>query len=469
MTGLRRGATVALLLALLLVSLAPAAALAAEPTFGQPSATAPLGDPLTITSTISGDDIAAVEALVRLAGKPTTVVLEAQPGDAPNSWSVSEQMDIATSALCACIASGESAPNTRFEYQFRVRAADGSVTVGPVGQGIVEDQRFEWRTLIDDQVRVHWYSGTDAFAQSAATVANEAIDRASELLGTSLAQPVDLFVYDTEEDLRSALSPNRENIAGQAHAAIQTMFVLIPGDESASDFAGTLVAHELTHLVFGAATDNPYSGVPRWMDEGVAVYLSEGYNSYWSSFVSQAVADRTLIPLDGLRGLFPSSRDEFFLAYAESVAAIDFFIRTYGEQKLWDLVRGYARGITDDDAFVDATGADLATFNTAWFASLGLDVPAPYGPQPGPPGNEPDDWNNGAPGTPAPSAAPGSSGAPGMTSPPATPGPGVPSTGDGALTRGLVVVGWLILVTVLVALLFIVFRQRARARRGRQG
>ena len=27
------------------------------------------------------------------------------------------------------------------------------------------------------------------------------------------------------------------------------------------------------------ATENPYHGVPRWIDEGVAVYLSEGYNS----------------------------------------------------------------------------------------------------------------------------------------------------------------------------------------------
>ena len=89
--------------------------------------------------------------------------------------------------------------------------------------------------------------------------------------------------------------------------------------------------------------------MPRWLDEGVAVYLSEGYNAYWHQFVDPAVAGHTLIPLDGLRGLFPSTRGEFYLAYGEAVAAVDYFIRTYGEQTLWDLVRSYAQGVSDDD------------------------------------------------------------------------------------------------------------------------
>lgn len=467
---------------LLTLNLSAEATLAAEPTFGQQSASASLGRPVTLSSNITGTDITAVEVLLRLAGEPASVVMPAQQLQ-DGAWSATAEIDIATSALCACHAPGQSAPNTRFEYQFRVRSADGSVTLGPIGEGAVSDDRFEWRTMSEDQVRVHWYAGDEPFARGALDVANQAIDRASELLGATLAEPVDLFVYDTEDALRSAVSPNRENIAGQAHAAIQTMFVHIPGGGSIDPVTDALVAHELTHLVFDAATRNPYRGVPRWLDEGVAVYLSEGYNSYWRPFIDRAVADRSLIPLDGLGGLFPSSVDEFYLAYAESVAAVDYFVRTHTEQTLWDLVRSYARGLSDDDAFTAATGQDLAAFNAAWFSSLGLEVPDPVGPQAGPPGPQPADWQNGAPPTIGPVTTPGSGGpvaTPGGPDQPggpvATPGPQstpVPSQpthgSDQELTRALTVVGWVVVAVVIVLLFGVLISQRDRDRRPPSG
>jgi len=459
MTALRRLAIALSLSVALVGALLPGVTVAAEPTFGTPSVTATLGEPITFSSPVSGDDIAAVEVLVRLVGDATTIVIQAQPAQAAGTWQATQSIDIGTSALCECLADGNTAPNTHFEFQFRVRAADGSTSVN--------DDRFEWRTIEQGLVRVHWYNGNDAFAQSAADVANEAIDRASELLGTTLPQPVDLFVYDTQQALLEAVSPNRENIAGQAHQAIDTMFVWIPADQGADAFAGEVVRHELTHLVFDAATDNPYREPALWINEGVAVYLSVGYSAYYQSFVDGAVADRSLIPLDGLAGLFPSPPDQFYLAYAEAVAAIDFFIRTHGEPKLWDLVRSYARGLTDDEAFSATTGVDAAAFNAAWFASLGVDVPAPLGPQPGPTGPLPPDWQADGQ-TPGPSARPGES--PATPGPSATPRPGQPGGADpDALTRTVAIIGWLLAVVVLVALIGYLLVQRNRARRPPQG
>ena len=429
MTGRVRRLGLALLLAGLpggAFAADPAAA--AEPVFGQPRAATTLAEPIVFTSTITGDDIAAVEVLVRLAGEEASAVVAAEPAAEPDTWQATAEIDIATSSLCACLADGNSPPNTHFEYQFRVRAADGSTTLGPVGEGTVSDERFTWQTLEQDLVRVHWYEGDAAFAQSALDVANGAIDRAGELLGTTLPEPVDLFVYATEEAMRSAISPNRENVAGQAHSSIDTMFVLIPPGQSAAGFAGPLVAHELTHLVMNEATDNPYSGVPRWIDEGVAVYLSEGYNQTWRAPVEAAVRNRTLIPLDGLRGLFPSSADQFYLAYGESTAAVDFFTRTYDEPTLWALVRSYKNGLSDDEAFIAATGQDVAAFNALWFESLGVEVPDPVGPQLGAAGPTPGAWQpveGPGPSTSTPPVAPASPGPGGSPSaiPGTTPGP----------------------------------------------
>ncbi len=447
-------------LALGVVLAVPAAGLADQPTFGQPSAVATLGQPLSFTSTISGSDIAAVDVEVRLAGHDPVVVLHAQATGNPDEWQASAEVDIASSVECTCYATGPSAPNTRFEYQFEVHAADGSVTMGPLAQATVTDDRFSWQTLSDRMVVVHWYQGDRSFAQSAANVANDAIDKASQLLGVTLPQPVDLYVYATQQALLDAVSPNRENIAGEAHASIGTMFVWLPPDQPPSDQAVT-VAHELTHLVFNQATQNPYHGPPRWLNEGIAVYLSEGYSLQWQAEVSSAVSSGSLIPLDGLAGLFPPG-DNFYLAYGESVASVDYFIKTYGDQKLWALVRSYSNGLSDDDAFTQATGSNVEDFNAAWMSSLGVSVPPSFGPQPGLPGPVPSAWS-GQPGGPVIGASPTPLSSNGQTagptarptSPPEQPPGGSSTTADfaGALAIVFVIVllvgvglgAWLIL------------------------
>lgn len=471
MTLLRRTAFSLVLVVTLAAVFLPGVAVAASPAFGTPTVVADLGQPITFSSEISGDDIAGVEVLVRLAFDPTVIVVPARPGPAAGTWQATQPIDIGTSALCECLSDGNSAPNTHFDFQFRVRATDGTTTVGPLAEGVVEDTRFTWRTFSDRMVAVHWYAGDDAFAQGAADLANQAIDQASELLGTTLPRPVDLFVYDTQQALLDAVSPNRENIAGESHQDIQTMFVWLPHDQGIQDFNAEVVRHELTHLVFDAATKNPYHDPPRWLNEGVAVYLSVGYGDDYRSYVDTGVRTHSLIPLDGIAGLFPATQDGFYLAYGESVAAVDFFVRTYTEQKLWDLVRSYAQGMTDDDAFTAATGAGVDDFNAAWFASLDEAVPQPLGPQPGPPGPVPPDW---APGgaTPGPTLAPGQTPptpGPTSTAAPTQPGqPGQPGAVDG-LTRVVTLAIWLIVIVAVVALVGYLLLDRNRTRRPPSG
>jgi hypothetical protein len=255
------------------------------------------------------------------------------------------------------------------------------------------DDRFAWRTLEGPIVRLHWYEGDEAFAQRALDIGEKAIADASELLGVTETEPVDFFIYASEQPFREALGPGtRENVGGQANAAIRTLFGLIAANEIGSDWVDVLVTHELTHLVFATAARNPYHEPPRWLNEGLAVFLSEGYSAGDRATVAGAAASGQLIPLEGLGGFFPTTRDRFGLAYAESVSAVSYFIDTYGQDDLVALIRSYADGVTDDEAFTAATGADLAAFDAAWAASLDAELPEPVGPQPAPAGPLPPDW-----------------------------------------------------------------------------
>jgi hypothetical protein len=208
----------------------------------------------------------------------------------------------------------------------------------------------------------------------------------------------------------------RDNVGGEANTVTRTLFALIAPNELS--YAEVVVPHELTHVVFDDVTRNPYHSPPRWLNEGLAVYLSEGYISSDKSLVSDAATSRTLMPLDALTGEFPTTADQFYLAYAESVSAVDYLIRTYGQPAIDKMVTAYAAGSSDDEAFTAAFGVDAAGVNKAWLAENGVAAMQTYGPQPAPPGPVPSGWTNSGGGSvstaqpdtgasPAPSAGPG--------------------------------------------------------------
>jgi hypothetical protein len=239
-------------------------------------------------------------------------------------------------------------------------------------------------------------------------------------------EPIDFFIYADVESFYDALGPGtRENVGGQANADIRTLFALIRPSDIDDPWVAEVVPHELVHLVFDTAVRNPYHFPPRWLNEGLATYLSVGYGPSDRSTVESAARDGSIIPLDGLGGQFPTTAEGFGQAYAESVSAVDFLIRSHGQPALLELIDSYADGRTDDEAFEAAIGQDVAAFDAAWLADLGAEVPVRRGPQPAPPGPQPAAWDGtggqqpGQP-APAPSGAVGTM-APGPAAPEAAP------------------------------------------------
>ncbi|MFV2062615.1 MAG: peptidase MA family metallohydrolase, partial [Chloroflexota bacterium] len=259
----------------------------------------------------------------------------------------------------------------------------------------VADERFECQIPEGDGVNVWRHRGSESFARRALRIAEEAVDSAAELLGVEDVEPVDFIIYSDRRAFRQAMGPStRENVGGQAHPEIRTLFGLIEPRQIDSDWVEELVVHELSHLVFDEAVRNPYAYPPRWLNEGLAVYLSSGYTAGDRAQVEGAAGAGSIIPLDGLSGQFPTRPRRFGLAYAESVSAVDYFVETYGEERLVELIRSFAEGTGLDEGFRAATGKGFASFDDAWLASLGVERPEPLGPQVAPAGDVPDAWDS---------------------------------------------------------------------------
>lgn len=454
--GFGRLAAAAALVAVLVLALGgpfTPVARAASVTFDTPTATSHFGTGITFAQSADagGVTVERVEILITVPGAQGPDVTEVpfgSNGELP-----------ATLTYTLDTSQGQLFPNTVVSARWRIVDANGNMTVGPTVTVTYLDTRFAWRTKAGSIVRVHWYQGDDAFASRALAIGEAGIAKASALLGVTETQPVDFYIYADQGPFGDALGPgSRENVGGEAVPEIRTLFALITPDEVNDSWVGIVIPHELTHLVFDTATRNPYHDPPHWLNEGLAVYLSQGNDPTDRATLSAAIADQTVMPLSALVGEFPTAQEQFFLAYAEAVSAVDFMVSKYGKAAVVKLIRSYASGVTDDEAFKAALGVTTSGFDAAWLAKIGARTPQRYGPVAAPAGPVPPGWTTtGA--TSGTGAAPlGDAGA-------AAPAPRSSGSTDGLAQAALATVGASLVLGLLGLFLL---RRRTRAGGGGQ-
>ena len=444
----RLGVAVAALVLALSTAAVPtrAAPFAVDATFDTPSATFDYGHQVVFKQPVTlGAPADRVEILIDYPGALGPNVAEVPGATTRGSQTLSFTLQMAQVHLL---------PNTPLKARWRIHVG-AAVATGPDVSLLYADTGFKWRTQAGSLVTIHWYDGDAAFGQRALDIAEQGVRKAEDTLGVTEKDPIDFFVYADAAPFVAALGPGTPNtIVGQAHSEIRTMFALI--DPSGSDATvREVVPHELPHLVFNTAVDNPYHSPPHWLNEGLAVYLSRGYDADDRAMVAAAARAGSLTPLNGLAGNYPTSEDRIFLAYAEGVSAVDFMVRRYGKPALVALVRSYAKGVTDDEAFTAALKVDTAGFTTNWLADLNAKTPVKVGPKAPPAGPLPAGW--GASLSPGTTVAPG---APGTTSVPAETPAAAPGSGsDGSSSSALLLAGTVAIV-VLGGGVFLYLRRR---------
>jgi hypothetical protein len=443
-----RAGRLAVALLLAVAGLLPAMAgpvAAADVTFGTPKADVEYTQGITFSVPVTvGTPLQRVEIRLRYPGALGPFIEEV-PAPGSGSQTLTYRLDTT--------GGGHLVPNTPIEVTWAALPEGATEPVLSRTTTVrYDDTSQDWKTLKGDLVVVHWSQGDESFARRALEIGDKAVKDTADLLGVTETEPVDFFIYGDPSAFRTALGPGtRENVGGQAHADIRTLFALITPGEIGSPWVSIVVPHELVHLVFDTAVDNPYRFPPRWVNEGLAVYLSEGYGPGDRNQVADAVGNGDLLPLTALTGQFPTEPSKTSLAYAESVSAIDHLVRISDQDTLLTLITSYKDGLTDDQAFTRALGMDVATFQAGWLDQLGASAPVPYGPVANPPGPVPPGWD--APAAGQPTAAPGESASAPSARPLATPVPDSPGveSGRGSADIPLVLLAILAVVAAVVA------------------
>jgi len=125
-----------------------------------------------------------------------------------------------------------------------------------------------------------------------------------------------------------------------------------------------VLVHELSHVVLGLALGD--ARAPRWLDEGLAMFISHEWKMGQSILVARALLFDSLIPLDEIETLNSFSKGKAQLAYAESFLAVAFIADRYGEVGLHLLVEELARNGDLDLAMRASLGLSQREFHMIW-------------------------------------------------------------------------------------------------------
>ena len=262
-------------------------------------------------------------------------------------------------------------PGSSVAYWWTVRDADGDRIKTPLARIAIEDNRYDWRSLTEDKVTFYWYEGDDAFSEELMATAQGALIQLWEDTGVEIEKQVSIYIYASARDLRGSMIFPQEWTGGVAFTRYSTIAIGISPDESDLDWGRRAIAHELTHLVIHQVTFNPYSDLPVWLDEGLAMITEGELEPGFVNAISKARAEDRLITVRSLASPFSAYAEESILAYAQSHELVAYLISEYGQEKMFELLNTFSQGSGYDEALERVYGFDMDGLDIMWRASLG--------------------------------------------------------------------------------------------------
>jgi hypothetical protein len=126
--------------------------------------------------------------------------------------------------------------------------------------------------------------------------------------------------------------------------------------------------HELCHLLLHRRMRK--ADMPRWLDEGVAQWISEGIPELAAvpreSLLTGAALAGSLLSLESLDQSFPQDEGRLALAYEESRSVVEYIIRIYGRNGVLNILEALRKGASLEDAVEVSLMVTLPVLEKRW-------------------------------------------------------------------------------------------------------
>lgn len=268
------------------------------------------------------------------------------------------------------IRSGNPPPGSTLWWEWKLTRADGTLFTTPRREITLSDDRFEWRSVASQGIRLYWYRGEDV-GQTLLDAAVAGLDRLQGEMGIQLHDDAQIFIYGSSDDMRDAVLYIQDWAGGVAFSEYNVILIGVP-PSIADDWGRSTVRHELAHLVVEQFGRSCLGGSrPTWLNEGLAVYAEGPLQADFVRSLEVAQEENSFSPVRSLNGAFPSHDEQASIAYAQSYSLVAYLLEEYGREKMQELLLTLAQGEGYDDALEYVYGFNEDGLEVAWRQAIG--------------------------------------------------------------------------------------------------
>jgi hypothetical protein len=291
-----------------------------------------------------------------------TVIAEAFPDLKPGpSASVTWTWDMRKS--------GAEPPGSTVWYRWHAWDASGAEQISERKTVAWLDSVHTWRNVSGGGLTLHWYQGSQTFAQDLLDSAVGSLGTLGKTTGLTSREQINLYIYADNKDMQDALLYEPGWTGGQAFPESN---ILVIGLSQQQEAWGTRTeAHELTHMLVGQLAYSCLSVIPTWLNEGIAVYGEGGPEQASRTQLEQAIRADTLISTRALSGGFSEHPSAADLSYAESYSLVNYLVTQGGSGKLVQLFGDLRDGQDIETALQHTYSFGLDGLEDRWRASVG--------------------------------------------------------------------------------------------------
>jgi hypothetical protein len=193
--------------------------------------------------------------------------------------------------------------------------------------------------------------------------------RLINIFGDSLNYKPDIYIFDNLSNFKEKIGTAFPDWGAAAALPYRRLIALkSPAHFNLGKSLSELVMHEYAHLWLHEIL-NP-AEPPRWLDEGVAMFVA--YEWGWSANfdMSKAVVFNALIPLEEIKKLNRFSEGKARTAYAESYLAVKYLLDIYERETFNTLLDSLRSSRSFDMAIKAAIGGNAEEFEEEFFDNL---------------------------------------------------------------------------------------------------
>lgn len=236
---------------------------------------------------------------------------------------------------------------------------------------IPEDTYVE--RVVSGFMKVSYPKGTESRIEPVLAEVDTMRAKLAKDLGAAPIAKVEVRITRTWEDMAKLSpvgAPPPGYATGVAYSSLHLVLITLqePISFQGTDVETTLM-HELSHVALEDATLGHH--VPRWFNEGLAVYEAHENSLERNNTLMRAAYARSLIPLSELDLKFPDDDSyKISVAYAEAADFVRFLLRDQDKARFAGVISRVKDGQAFERALIDAYGSDIRVLEFQWKQEL---------------------------------------------------------------------------------------------------